>query len=172
MAAQVCVVRGVSPSARLPAFAQKNDSAHHPALPVHPSSSGAANKDVHQVRQIVADASAVPVVGHQFSDQNPERFPALGHGFRPSAWAAKESVGAVKYLAPCSVPLQPDAHLEVALQPVDDLRAQFRPAAAELSVALPARQSSEVPPEAAAQQELSLEMLAQWKPQDAVVHLA
>jgi hypothetical protein len=105
-------------------------------------------------------------VGHQFSDPNPERSPALGRDSRPLAWVAKESADAVKY----SAPLQPGAHLAVEHRPVDDSLATLHLAAAEPLVVPEAHQSAEVPRAAAAQLELSLEMLAQSKLPDAVAH--
>jgi hypothetical protein len=164
------VVRDASRSELLPAFVQRNDSALHPVHRVrrlgHPNSLGGANKDVHQVRQIAADASAVPAVGHQFVDPSPERFPERGHDCLPSASVAKAFVGVAK--CPLKYPALPQlaAHLAVALQPADDSPGRPRLEAAEQSVVPEAPQSAEVLRQAAAHPE----PLAQWKPPDAEVH--
>jgi len=94
--------------------------------------------DVHQIRWVAAaDAWAVPAVGHQFSDPNPERFPALGRDFRPLAWVAKESAGAVNYPAP----MQPGAHLAVEHRPADDSLVTLHLGAVEPLVAPEGHQS-------------------------------
>jgi hypothetical protein len=162
-------------SAALPVFAHKIDSALHPVLRVrllvHQESSGAANKDVRSVRQIAADASAVPVAAHQFAGPNPERFPVQVRDYRLSALVSMESVGAAKCLPTClpKYPALPQqvAHLAMLL-PVDDSLAQFLLEAVEPSVALEARRSAVVPQAGAVQQELSLEMSGQSKLRDAV----
>jgi hypothetical protein len=106
-------------------------------------------------------------VGHLLAGPNPGQFPALGRDCHPSALVAKESVGAVK----CPAPLQPAAHLAVVHQSADDLLAKLRLAAVEPLVVPEARRSAQAPRTVSAQQESSLEMLAQLMQPDAAAHL-